>query len=186
MSGIGHNKGPSLDKGAGFRRVAWKHARQALLPSLPLEVIRTRVARANALGLPYRTYASIRAGTGEDIYAFLFSSNALGLLRQNDRMTVEHAEKLARIQAERHATLARRLTVQNLAPVHFNSTRPAPPFGTSWTHLKQDMRSWLATHRLAPDRVVMVGATSFEREHATAGRLAAFLPAATIFPETPC
>jgi hypothetical protein len=81
MSGIGHNGGPSMEPGYGFRKVAWSKARRALLPSLPLEIVRVRVARAKRLGLPYRTYATIRATSGRDIVAFLFSGNALGLAR---------------------------------------------------------------------------------------------------------
>ena len=72
MSGIGHNGGPSMEPGHGFRKVAWTKARQSLLPSLPLEIVRVRVARAKRLGLPYRTYATIRASSGRDIVAFLF------------------------------------------------------------------------------------------------------------------
>ena len=77
MSGIGHNKGPTREKGAGWRRVAWKKSREALLPKLPLEVVRMRVRRARELGLDYKSYAGFRAANGRDIVAFLFSSNAL-------------------------------------------------------------------------------------------------------------
>ena len=183
MSGPGHNGGPSMARGAGFRKVAWRHARQALLPTLPLEVIRRRVARAEALGLPYRTYASIRAGTGEDIYAFLFSTNALGLLRAADRLSGPCLEKLQGIAADRHALLARQVTAENLLPVDFASTRPAPRFGTVWADLKTDMKDWLRTQMLQGDRVVMVGDTAFEREHAGAGGLAAYLTASEYFSE---
>jgi hypothetical protein len=82
MSGIGHNGGPSMEAGYGFRKVAWKKARASLLPTLPLEIVRVRVARAKRLGLPYKTYATIRATSGHDIVAFLFSGNALGLPRR--------------------------------------------------------------------------------------------------------
>jgi hypothetical protein len=64
MSGIGHNGGPTMEAGYGFRKVAWKKARASLLPTLPLEIVRVRVARAKRLGLPYRTYATIRATSG--------------------------------------------------------------------------------------------------------------------------
>ena len=79
MSGIGHNGGPTMEPGYGFRKHAWGKARRALLPSLPLEVVRIRVARARRLGLPYQAYATIRATAGRDIVAFLFSGNALDL-----------------------------------------------------------------------------------------------------------
>ena len=61
MSGIGHNKGPTMEPGAGWRRYAWKRARAELLPKIPLEVVRMRVRRARELGLDYRTYAGVRA-----------------------------------------------------------------------------------------------------------------------------
>jgi hypothetical protein len=77
---LGHNGGPSLDRGFGWRHHCWKTAREALLPNLPIEVVRLRVKRAAEIGLDYRTYASIRASSGHDVVAFLFSSNALRLL----------------------------------------------------------------------------------------------------------
>ena len=76
--GIGHNSGQDA---AGYtgRLHQWRAARRALLGNaLPVEVVRLRVRRAAALGLDYGTYASVRAGTGRDIAALLFSSNALG------------------------------------------------------------------------------------------------------------
>ena len=79
MTGLGHNKGPTMEPGAGWRRYAWKRARTELLPKLPLEVVRMRVRRARELGLDYKTYAGVRATTGRDLVAFLFSSNALRL-----------------------------------------------------------------------------------------------------------
>ena len=62
--GIGHNRGPAMDAGVSWRRHCWTVARQELLPHLPLEVIRLRVRRAAAIGLDYRTYASVRAASG--------------------------------------------------------------------------------------------------------------------------
>ncbi len=75
--GLGHNGGPTMEPGYGWRLHCWKKARADLLPHLPIEVLRTRVKRAAELGLEYRTYASVRAATGHDVVAFLFSSNAL-------------------------------------------------------------------------------------------------------------
>ncbi len=79
MAEIGHNGGPSLEAGRGFRKLAWSKARKSLLPSLPLEVVRIHVKRAKRLGLPYKTYATIRSTAGRDIVAFLFSGNAVAL-----------------------------------------------------------------------------------------------------------
>lgn len=72
---IGHNGGPDLT-GLGWRTHCWRQARETLLPTLPIEVVRLRVRRAAELGLDYKTYAGIRASTGHDLVAFLFSSNA--------------------------------------------------------------------------------------------------------------
>ena len=95
MSGPGHNGGPGLDGGQSWRRHCWRAAREALLPKLPVEVIRTRVRRAGELGLDYRTYAGVRAQSGHDVIALLFSTNALRLLRDGDRMAAGDAARLA-------------------------------------------------------------------------------------------
>ena len=81
IAGLGHNKGPTLERGASWRRYAWTRARSELLPTLPIEVARRRVRRARELGLDYKAYAGIRASTGRDIVALLFST---GLLRPAD------------------------------------------------------------------------------------------------------
>ena len=64
MAVIGHNGGPTLQPGAAWRSHCWRTARAALLPTLPIEVVRLRVNRARALGLAYKTYASVRAASG--------------------------------------------------------------------------------------------------------------------------
>ena len=70
-AGIGHNRGPALQPGAGFRKHAWGRARTALLGNrLPLQVIRARVRRAEALGLSYPVYASALKGPGAILWAF--------------------------------------------------------------------------------------------------------------------
>lgn len=82
MSGIGHNKGPTIEAGKSWRKHCWTKARRELLPTLPIEIVRRRVARAKELGLDYKSYASIRAASGHDVVAFLFSSNALRVSRK--------------------------------------------------------------------------------------------------------
>ncbi|MEM7490452.1 MAG: hypothetical protein AAF390_15135, partial [Pseudomonadota bacterium] len=96
--GIGHNSRQDFDGYTG-RLHQWRRARTALLgKALPLEVVRMRVRRAAALGLDYGTYASVRATTGRDIVALLFSSNALGMIRRAE-MDAARAAKLARVEA---------------------------------------------------------------------------------------
>ena len=74
LPGIGHNNGPEMT-GLSWRSHCWRGARAQLLPTLPIEVVRLRVRRAAELGLPYKTYAGVRAQTGHDLVGFLFSSN---------------------------------------------------------------------------------------------------------------
>ncbi len=98
MSGIGHNGGPTMETGAGWRRHCWKAARRQLLPQLPIEVLRRRLRRAREVGLDYSTYATLRASGGDDIVAILFSTNALRLLRERDLLPAGRAEKLRQMQ----------------------------------------------------------------------------------------
>lgn len=72
--GIGDNNGPTLEAGFAFRKHAWTRARRNLLPNLPVEILKTRLRRAQELGLAYKTYASIRASTGRDVIGFLFQT----------------------------------------------------------------------------------------------------------------
>lgn len=92
---IGHNRGPALDVATGWKTHCWRQAREALLPTLPVEVVRLRVKRAKELGLPYQTYAGIRAQTGHDVVAFLFSSNALKAGPLSPMLPAPIAAKLA-------------------------------------------------------------------------------------------
>ena len=95
---LGHNNGPTMASGIGFRKHCWTRARADLLPKLPIEVIRRRVKRAGELGLDYKSYASIRAASGHDVVAFLFSSNALRLLKANGGLPADRTDKLAALQ----------------------------------------------------------------------------------------
>lgn len=68
----GHNNGPSMATGVRFRKLCWGKVREALLPKLPIEVIRRRLKRAKELGLDYKSYASIRATSDHDVVEFCF------------------------------------------------------------------------------------------------------------------
>lgn len=190
MSSIGHNQGPSMEGGASWRRHCWSKARRDLLPQLPLEVIRVRVRRAKELGLPYKTYATVRASSGCDIVAFLFSSNALRLLKQTDTLPADRAAKLVEIRdckkllavtaplsaAELSAQIAAR---QNIT---FDNAFAAPGFTTSWRDTRQMLLKALKEHSLAADTVMLVGDTALERDWLTAGWMAGYLNANTYFP----
>jgi hypothetical protein len=187
MGGIGHNGGPMLEGGTSWRRHCWGAAREALLPTLPVEVVRLRVRRAAELGLDYRTYAGVRATTGRDIVAFLFSSNALRLVSPQDPMPPSHATRLAAVQAgialAAHppldpAAVAAHLEGQGIA---VSGAIRAPGLFESWQVTRERFEGLLAAARHPRDGVVVVGETALERDWVAAARLAAFIPAARYF-----
>ena len=162
MSGLGHNGGPDLD-GTSWRRHAWSRARAELLPVLPVEVVRLRVRRAKALGLPYRTYAGIRAASGHDLVGFLFSDNALRLTPR---------ERLEAMAALRHGLVRR----DDWPGLHASFPAPGPHAG--WAETRQKVRSATTGH--PADRFLLLGAAPWERGWAEAGALAGYLDAATL------
>ncbi|MGD9616298.1 MAG: hypothetical protein AB7H90_13460 [Alphaproteobacteria bacterium] len=62
--GIGHNGGPPLDPGAGWRRHCWKKAHARAWKTPPREIALARLARAEALGISYREYTAVLLDTG--------------------------------------------------------------------------------------------------------------------------
>jgi hypothetical protein len=160
--GPGHNGGPTLEPGTGWRRHCWQAARERLLPTLPIEVLRGRLRRAQDLGLDYRTYASLRAATGHDVVAFLFSSNAL---RDCGRIALAQ-------QATPEAVIA-------AAAGLIDGAHPAPPLLGSFARVRADLRAALG--RVPGDRVVLVGDHRLEQDWTAAGRLAFYLPAERYF-----
>lgn len=176
---IGHNRGPAMDAGASWRRHCWTQARAALLPTLPLEVVRLRVKRAQALGLAYRDYATVRATTGRDVVALLFSSDALRIRRSAAEMPARHADKLsaltdcARLLAAHApldpAALARALPVFD-AVTRAPSIRARAPFA-----------DFAALDRVPRDAVLLIGDGPHERPWVAAARLAGYVPAERYF-----
>lgn len=181
MGLIGHNKGPMMEGGTAWRRHCWTAARQALLPTLPIEVVRNRVARAKELGLDYRTYASVRAQTGHDVVAFLFSSNALRVRALSPALPADRAAKLAALTGAGRIGLAvAPLSASLLASnAELDAAHPAPyalaPFPVIARHLRA------ALGPLPADRVILIAEAPLEAEWCAAGRLAACLPAARFF-----
>ncbi|MGN0933117.1 hypothetical protein [Falsigemmobacter intermedius] len=181
MAGIGHNGGPEM---AGFewRRHCWTAARARLLPVLPVEVVRMRVKRAQDLGLDYKTYAGVRATTGRDIIAFLFSSNALRLEKALRVPAREHARLMAVTGAERLA-LAQSMAADQLLQANGDvldgaGTAPLPMegFGSVAARLRAVL------DKRPGDGVVLIASDApWERDWTAAGRLAATIPAERFF-----
>ncbi len=63
-AGIGHNRGPALDPGAGWRGFCWRKAAAQAWKLPPREVVLARLARAEALGISYRQYTSVLLDRG--------------------------------------------------------------------------------------------------------------------------
>lgn len=187
MTGIGHNGGPSLEPGRAWRAHCWRRARADLLPTLPVEVVRLRVRRAAEIGLDYRTYAGVRATTGHDLVAFLFSSNALGLRRAGDAPDPARVAQLAGLRAiDLTAAVHRpfdpaRLT-QALSQAGLRVTAgAAPTLSEGWPQTRARLRAILAQLGHPADRVLVIGETGLERDWAAAARFAGFVPADRYF-----
>ena len=192
MTGPGHNGGPSMEPGASWRRHCWQAARSALFPTLPVEVVRLRVRRAAELGLDYRTYAGVRASTGHDLVAFLFSTNALGLLREKDSLGPLQSAKLAAIRgADRllavQPPLDPRPLIDRLAcqAVPILAATRAPGVLQSWGQTRRALRGFLASAGLAADGVLVIGDTGIERGWAEAAQMAGYLAADRFFAPVP-
>lgn len=182
MSEIGHNGGPSLDGGASWRRHCWTTARARLLPTLPVEVVRLRVKRAKALGLDYKTYAGVRAATGHDVVAFLFSSNALRVSVLRPAMPQERAAKLTAVACGRLALAVAPLTpglIEAANPVALDAAHPAPYALARFGEMREVLRAALG--KVPGDQVILVGDLGLERDWCAAGRLAGYLPAERYF-----
>jgi hypothetical protein len=177
---IGHNGGPSMEPGLAWRSHCWKAARAQLLPVLPIEVVRMRVKRARDLGLDYKTYASVRAATGHDLVAFLFSSNALRLVRGRVEIAPEQAEKLMAMHCARIGLATAPLTPEAMArnPA-LQAAHPAPFALAGFGETRAALR--VALGKLPSDRVLLVGDLPLERDWCAAARLAAYLPADRFF-----
>ena len=181
MNGIGHNRGPSMEKGRGWRRYAWKKARAELLPKMPIEVVRLRVKRARELGLDYKAYAGIRAATGRDVIALLFSDNALRLLADGRMAPDRRAALDALRQADRLALVHHPHTPDMVVEANPGLTRVgvAPGFTASWPDIRA--RVLALKGKLPADGVVVIGETWMERDWCEAARLAGYLPAERYF-----
>jgi hypothetical protein len=185
MTTIGHNGGPTMEAGASWRRHSWKKAREALLPTLPIEVVRLRVKRAAEIGLDYRTYASIRAASGHDVIALLFSTNALRMLAPAPSLPTDRHAKLAAVTGTARAALVNTplhpATVLTIAGGTLDHASPAPRPFANWSQARAALAEALRPGKWPADRVVLIGDTAEEREWAQAGRLAFYLPADRYF-----
>lgn len=178
-----------MEAGAGWRRHAWTASRAALMPRLPLEVLRRRLARARQVGLDYSTYASFRAGGGDDIIAILFSSNALRLIRPGDGLPDDRAARLASILSCGRGLLAvapadpgdlnRRIEGQIGEALDLADR--APGLSDSWSRTRERLAAAVQAARWPASRVFLVGDTTLERDWTAAGKFAGYVTADRYF-----
>lgn len=181
IAGIGHNSGRVDEPGRAFRTFAWGKARSQLMPKLPIEIVRRRVLRAKELGLPYRTYAGLRAASGDDLIGFLFSSNALRVLRGRKSAPAEVQDKLLFLKDARLIGLAQgRVPACALVPPAQAAAR-APRAFAPWSEIRETMAQILSEHHLPGARTVLVCDTALELEWHPAARLAGVVPADVYF-----
>lgn len=183
MAGIGHNSGQVDEPGKSWRTHVWTRARKDLMPTLPVEVVRLRVRRAAELGLPYKTYAGIRASTGHDLIGFLFSNNALRVLREGQPLPVDRAGKLTGLVRTTCTGVAHKpVSATHLGSLAgLSGAHAAPAFSDSWAAMRDRMRVMITAEGHPADRFVIVGDTAFEREWAEAARTAGYLQAEQFF-----
>ncbi|MEJ2020734.1 MAG: hypothetical protein P8X43_01520 [Maritimibacter sp.] len=182
---IGHNGGPTMEAGAGWRAYAWKRARNDTLPKMPLEIIRLRVNRAKELGIDFKSYASIRAGTGRDVIALLFSSNALRVGPKLVTLPEAQADKLGALKhTQRLAAVHRPLTPELITGANaalIEAAAQAPTLADGWRATREKLAELTSARGLPSDAVLVIGDTALEAEWATAGRMAGYLPAEAYF-----
>lgn len=177
---IGHNGGPSMEPGYGFRKLAWGKARKALLPVLPMQIVRLRVARAKALGLDYTTYATVRATTGRDITAFLFSSNALRMMRPGEAPPQDRRDRVAgsvagRLLAAHGPLVASAGEALERVGIPFDGIGPAPSLHDSDRETRQRIAHIVAARHRA--EVLVIGETALERSWCASARLGGWMSA---------
>ncbi len=166
-----------MEGGQAWRRHCWTKARKSLLKTLPIEILRVRVARAAEIGLDYKSYASIRAASGHDVIAFLFSSNALRVFPKVNVMPEDRVLKLEAMQNV--SRLAARY-----APLKSVPEMPsfmAPNFSHTWGQTRALILGEIHKRNLPRDGVVVVGDTSQERAWSEAARLAGYVSADQFF-----
>ncbi|MEW9919454.1 hypothetical protein AB2B41_07560 [Marimonas sp. MJW-29] len=186
MAGIGHNQGPTMERGEKWRTFLWKKARADAMPkTMPLMVVRMHVARAHQLGLDYPTYAAVRKASGRDIMGLLFSSNALRVVRaENPYMPLARGEALGAVKgAQKLALVHRPLNAQavGLANPVLDAVGVAPTFTDSWGEMRAHLAGFIAERRLSRDQVLIVGDTTLERDWTVAAQAAGYLEAGRYF-----
>lgn len=179
--GIGHNGGPTMEKGHRWRTHQWRKAQKALMPNtIPLMVVRMRMRRAQELGMDYKTYARVRQASGRDILGLLFSSNALRIIADGARLPEDRAGHIGAISGAQRLALVHRphdpamVVAANAA---IDAATRAPTILQSWSETAQHLGAFIRDRRLPSDGVLVIGDAPLEGEWAACARAAGYLGA---------
>lgn len=181
MHGIGHNSGKVDEPGKAWRTYAWRKARQELMPKLPIEVIRLRVKRAKELGLPYKTYAGLRAASGDDLIGFMFSSNALDVLKRGDDVPAAKANKLGALVGAKTVCLTHAPVASHQVSPPADVAASAPRPLASWADHRMVLKDVFVQSRMTASRIVLISDQSIETEWVSAGRMAGSISTEVFF-----
>ena len=128
--------------------------------------------RAKDLGLPYRTYAGLRASNGHDLIGFLFSTNALRVFRRGQELPLDRSASLGALKDCRRIAL----THPPLSPQEIESPLEggiaAPSLLDGWSTAGRNIRLGLKQQMAAPGQIVLIAETGLEHQWAEAARLA--------------
>lgn len=187
IPGIGHNSGPS---GRAWQKHCWTKARKTLIGNtVPLEIVRIRVRRAQELGLTYPQYASVLLG-GRDIVGFLFTVDGLQLrLRRTLEMpnlvktklgSLRNCDLLA-LSPSGEKPDAFQVELNAISGLSFSKTASEPEVTAGWSEARAAIRETLAPLGISGKSVVMIGGRGMQAQWAQAGKLAKFIPSADYF-----
>lgn len=184
--GMGHNQGPTMEKGQKWRSFQWQKARDAAMPkAIPLMVVKMHVARARALGLDYPTYAAVRKASGRDIMGLLFSSNALRVVRADQpEMPVARGDVLAAVSGAKRLALVHAPVdagAVQFANEDIDAAGLAPKFTQSWGEMRDHLGGFITGQKLARDQVLIIGDTAMERDWTAASHAAGYIDARRYF-----
>lgn len=150
--------------------------------TIPIEIVRIRVRRAQELGLSYPQYASVLLG-GHDIVGFLFTTGGLQLkLRRKlelpdtikQKLTALTSTDLLSFSPSGEDPIVFRSELEEISGLKILASAQEPE-STSWSEAKQAVRNLLQPVGLPGKSVVMIGHQSAEAKWAEAGRLAKFI-----------
>ncbi|MBT8154156.1 hypothetical protein KMP13_09660 [Epibacterium ulvae] len=184
-AGIGHNQGPSMEPGHRWRTHQWRSAqRQLMRKTIPLMIVKMRMKRAAELGMDYKTYASIRQTSGQDILALMFSSNALRIIGQGAKMPNAQTRALETVRAAQKLTLVHAPNTPEgviAANPVLDAADVAPKFNENWSAMRDRVSGLIQAQKLPGNTVLVIGDAPMESEWSTAARAGGYLTAAEYF-----